>query len=66
MTYGQLATVNVGWVLNHVIGDMVNNEKWGNKNWKNEPVSDYDMRTIREKSIFFKEPVPAALEGTVA
>ena len=61
MTYGELATVRGGWVLSHVMQDMVNNAKWGIKNWKSEPVSEYDLRTIREKAEFFKEPLPEAI-----
>ena len=62
MTYGELRAIPAGWVTSHVINDAFNNARFGlGKNFRNEPVSEYDLRTIREKAIHFGEPVPSAL-----
>ena len=63
MTYGKLSTVQAGWVISHVISDMVNNARFEiGPSYRETEVSEYDLRTIREKADFFKEPLPA-LEG---
>ena len=62
MTYGELRAIPAGWVTSHVINDAFNNARFDlGKNFRNEPVSEYDLRTIREKAIHFGEPVPSAL-----
>jgi hypothetical protein len=62
MTYGELRAISAGWVTSHVINDACDNARFElGKNFKNEPVSEYDLRTIREKAIHFGEPVPSAL-----
>ena len=62
MTYGELRAIPAGWVTSHVINDAVNNARFElGKHVDNEPVSEYDLRTIRQKAIHFGEPVPSAL-----
>jgi hypothetical protein len=62
MTYGELRVISAGWVTSHVIDDAYNNARFGfGKNFRSQPVSEYDLRTIREKAIHFGEPVPEAL-----
>jgi hypothetical protein len=49
MTYGELRAISAGWVTSHVINDACDNARFElGKNFKNEPVSEYDLRTIRE------------------
>ena len=67
MTYGELRALPAGWVTSHVIEDAFNNARFElGKNFKNEPVSESDLRTIREKAIHFGEPVPPALAEVAA
>lgn len=62
MTYGELRRIPAGWVTSHVIDDACNNARFElGKNYQDELVSEYDIRTIREKAIHFREPVPPAL-----
>jgi hypothetical protein len=62
MTYGELRRIPAGWVTSHVIDDAFNNARFEfGKKFMDEPVSDYDLRTIRERAIHFGEPLPAAL-----
>jgi hypothetical protein len=60
MTYGKLKTMLFGWVIAHVVDDICNNARYeyGSKKFKDQLVSDYDLRTIREKAIHFGEPLP--------
>ena len=62
MTYGELRAIPAGWATSHIINDAFNNARFElGKNFKNEPISEHDLRTIREKAIHFGEPVPSAL-----
>jgi hypothetical protein len=67
MTYGQLKTMRFGWVMAHVVDDMCANEKYesGNK-WMSQKVSEYDIRTIREKAVHFGEALPGAFVESVS
>ena len=63
MTYGELKTINAGWVTSHVIDDICNNARYEfGKSFKTQTVDDFDMKTIREKAVHFGEPVPLALK----
>jgi hypothetical protein len=67
MTYGELIKMNLGWVLNHVAGDMASNARFEfGGDYRNELVSEYDLRTLREKSIHFGEPLPGGFPVEVA
>jgi hypothetical protein len=50
MTYGQLAEIKTtGFNLNHIIDDVVNNARFSfGKQFKNQPVSEYDQNKINE------------------
>jgi hypothetical protein len=62
MTYGELRRTPAGWVTSHVINDAYSNARFElGKNFMDEQVSEYDLRTIREKAIHFGEPIPSAL-----
>jgi hypothetical protein len=62
MTYGKLRTIKSGWVMSHVIDDICNNARFElGPSYRDAAVSEYDLRTLREKADFFKEPL--ALEA---
>lgn len=64
MTYGELRTQPTGWVISHVIDDMCNNARYEfGKNFRKEPVSEYDLRTLQEKAVHFRESLPQSLGG---
>jgi hypothetical protein len=67
MTYRELRAIPAGWVTSHVIDDCFNNARFelGNK-FQSELVSEYDLRTIREKAVHFGEPVPVAITALTA